>query len=515
MKTNSTATAGNGRALWKLAPIALGLLLAACGGGGSDTTTAASDATDSTTTDGTATDGTGSGTAADSASDGDAANAPTPVPTGGFDTFAAPLFDRAKWQTLELVRDVGSAHLATRKYFGDASSDRAQLAFAQTGISKIAATVKVEDIALDDASTADARARARILGTWWHIFFLPVDGSSGDVFAQLSIEQAVGGDPRIVYLVGDCGDAACSTVRVSQSGDLGPATIGQEYRLSIEAAPNQTFNFGVDGVITPVVTGLPPGPFPSAEFKILRSDVRGLDAEGEGAYVRASFDAIEVNDAPYDDFSSGQFDPAKWVDSGAEPAELFTRRIEDGVLRTRLSAPGGTTQSNSLLPVLQGNPASAAADVTVNASSRIGGSSPRARVGGFWYHSGEASSGNNGDVYADVSLTDNGAGIVARAIAVLCSDDACANFTSLFDDTTSLGSVTLGENRRLEIAWDGNQFTYKAGDASVSFAPGATAPVSGPAQQPRILIGTRIAGDGAGSDGFIDASFDNIDLSTD
>lgn len=475
----------------RLAPLALALALAACGGSDSDdsdgTTTTPPVTTPPVTT--------------------------PPVTTGGFDTFSSALLDRSKWQVLELVRDIGSAQLDIRKYFGDQSFDRSQLRFAQTGIGRIKATVTVDAIELDDASTNDARARARILGSWFHTDGEPVDGSIGDVFAHLAIQQSVGGSPRIVYFIGQCQDVSCATTDAGVFADLGPATLGQDHVLEI-AWTGTEFVFGVDGTDTQVASPYADGGPPNSEFKFLRSEVQRLDGDGEGAYIRARFDTIEVDGQAYDDFSSGRFDETKWLDTGAVPAPLVTRVIDDGVLHSRLSAPGGTSQTNQAIPVLQGNPALAAADVTVAEASRSGGSEPRARVGAYWYHSGAATTGNEGDVFADVSLTETGSGLVARALAILCTNPGCSTSTFLFDDKTTLGSVATGETKRLEISWDGNQFTYKAGEASVTFAPGAEAPVSGPAQQPGVFIGPRIAGDDAAGEAFIDATFDNIDIET-
>lgn len=480
-----------------LAPLTLALALASCGGSNNR-----NDDSGGTTTTPPATT--------------PPATTP-PVTTGGFDTFSSEEIDRSKWSGLELIREVGSLHTVVRQYFGEADS-RSSLRFAQSGIDQIAATVKVEETFFDDTTTNDARVRARIFGTWYHAAGVAANGNVGDVFSHIGIQQSVGGTPRIVYFIGQCLDANCNTTATGVGGDLGPATIGQGHALSIAWNGSQ-FTFGVDGTTTAVTPPDAPGGAPTVEFKFLRSEVQRLDGANEGAAIDASFSSVQVNGAAYDDFSSTRFDPAKWL-NGFAPGQpgndpfVISREVKNGALRSMLSASDGATRSNTIVPRVQGTPSAAAADVTIASSSRIGGSQPRARVAGFWYHSGAASSGNDGDVFAETSLTDTGAGIVARAQVVLCTDASCTTFTQLLDDTTSLGSATPGASRRLGVSWDGQQFTFSADNASVNFAPGAAAPVSGAAQQPNVLIGTRIVGGASGDDAFIDASFDNVDLTS-
>jgi TolB protein len=227
---------------------------------------------------------------------------------------------------------------------------------------------------------------------------------------------------------------------------------GGTYTITVTDPEGNVASVQEELVVTPVS--------PTAESSISPSNM--------DEFMTATFDNVEVNENPYDDFSAyadiWSLDPNKWNSPGG-CAAIVGQAVQ-------MSVTGTVGRGNCGLSVA--DPASVdslQADVTINSVSST--NAPRARIRGLYYFNG----------YGDVSATVN---VKGNRIYYSVSEEYLFNgvysWKTLAEDT--LMTVTTGQTVTISIDWDGATLTMSANDAantdevfSGSYtAPGLVAP---------------------------------------
>lgn len=452
-----------------LPALALCLLLSACGGSGS------------------------------SSSQPDPDPGPGPQPSV-YDDFGAATISTARWLDQEFRRIPGSLILEQAFTGGGAARQDNPLAFASpSSIQSISVPVRIDVADVTDTVDNNARVRFGIAGSWYNDG-RNGPGATGDVTAEVRIVRNAGSNLQADYVVSLCDNADCS-----QFQDLivvpafAPVSLGQEHVLSISWDGAQ-LSFAVDQTSAHhPAGGLAVAPA-SQPFKQIRTRIERLGSPAESAHIRATARGVTANGVEYDDFAANTLDPVKWL------THDFERGISNGSLHSRLVVHSGQPANNSLRLA---NPAGVRKlGATVSIMNVVNnGIEPRARIAGFWYHTGLSGEGATGELYGETAIVELGGELRGRALLFRCEDANCVAGTLLLDDTDTLGVVAPGTTYPASIEWDGTRFEFNLGGRTLSHQPtGAGLPV-GPSKTPQRLIGTRLAGAGSGS---IHATFDDV-----
>ena len=429
------------------------------------------------------------------------------VSTGGYDSFDDPMIDPDNWRDLELTRAIGSLRSVLRRVGSDGSNT---VEFVDPdNINSIQAQVRVEEILLDDDQTGEEHARALAgLKGYWYDDGTPGDGATGNVLAEIYLKDSGTGGLQAEYALWRCDDADCDTLTPGDRNTLAGVALGEAHTLSIVWDGGSTFTFGVNGATEVVDAG---GIFPFAApvqdspFKGLGTRVDRLDGDDEGGYIVALFDEVMVNGLLYDDFEGEALSPDRWRQLD------FKREIVAGELELELASRDEGGGRNNLTFVDPNGITAIATDVTVLKMDNRGADNPLASIAGFWYDSGLPGEGDIGEVWAEFQLRNAGAGLEPRVEVFQCTNANCLEGNLLYEDTTSFGSVEIGQTFRLSIVWDGSQFTFALDDSTVVFDPRGLAPVAGAPQSPWKAMRLRIFDDETGF-AHIRARFDNVDV---
>ncbi|HSI51148.1 MAG TPA: hypothetical protein VLA61_23030 [Ideonella sp.] len=233
--------------------------------------------------------------------------------------------------------------------------------------------------------------------------------------------------------------------------------------------------------------------------------------------------------ATYDNFGASPIDASKW--SSYER----TRRIKNGALQLAqrdwgLATSDAGTQANSYSEQLS-NPAKVTqfkAVVTLNAieltgcSANPGVGAVRARVAGSFFNTGNPTSGDyTGDVLAQVRVirysdSVDAAGLAhVEAVASVCRDSDCSSTTTI-GGVQQLGTLAVGESATLAVEWDKATKTFNFWrDITVSSVSYTLNDSIAPAvNQKYVGLRTEVPNclSGARASGFVDASFDNVQI---
>ncbi|MFN3987794.1 MAG: hypothetical protein ACK4KV_20065 [Rhodocyclaceae bacterium] len=458
-----------------LPALALCLLLSACGGSGS------------------------SSSQPDPAPDPAPGPAPAPQPNV-YDDFSAATISTARWLDQEFRRIPGSLILEQAFTGGGVARQDNPLAFASpSSIQSISVPVRIDIADVTDTVDNNGRVRFGIAGSWYNDGRRG-PGATGDVTAEVRVVRNAGGNLQAEYVVSRCENADCSQFQdLVVTPAFAPVSLGQEHVLSISWDGAQ-LTFAVDQTSAHYpASGLPVAPS-NQPFKQIRTRIERLGSPAESAHIRATARNVTVNGVEYDDFAATTLDPAKWL------SHDFERGISNGSLHSRIASHNGQTANNSLRLI---NPAGVR---KLGATVRIldavnNGSEPRARLGGFWYHTGLGGGGATGELYGETAIIEQGGELRGRALLFRCEDANCVAGSVLLSDTDTLGVVTPDTAYPASIEWDGTRFEFKLGERALTHQPTGAGLPSGPSQTPQRLIGTRLLGDGSGS---IHATFDDV-----
>ncbi len=447
-----------------------------------------------------------------------------PLPTLSlYDDFSGSTIDAAKWQSLEIVREIGGGKLVSSlRASGAPSRANNELNFANpTAIQSFQADVRLNSY----SSPAGGATRVRLNGSFYSDSTgpKPAGDFTGDVLGQLYLFGASGG-VDIRYRVVKCTIPDCSsgTIVVPET-TVQAAALGESHTLGI-AWDGAQFTFTVDGVSQPPVnpadcskypTTCQPiiNPFPNVPFKLLGTQVQFAGAGGVGS-VAGDFDNVYVNGVLYDNFdgppySGPRLSSAKWAD-----LELV-REIQGGhlVSKVAVAEPAGNVGRSRLFPVNQNAVASMQADVRVTEFQSNSGW-VRAQLTGSFYNDGSSTGANDstGEVEAYMQIaSDTGGQLYTRFYAARCTDSQCNTSTVLNNFFDSFGAVNLGETHTLFLRWDGSVFTYGMDGTIRTFDPKPYAAVNKPpVEHYKQPIYTRAQFNTGSTPVYIAAIFDNV-----
>ena len=309
-----------------------------------------------------------------------------------YDDFEGACIDPNRWVNLEFVRyiqngtlkseltQIGTTHSNTLNFIDPASVSRFQA-----------------DVTVSEVQNASARPRARVTGFFFN------DGTAGssragEVQGEIAIRHN-GSGLEVAYFIGRCNDDPCASFSTLHFNNttFGPVSFNQTYTLSIAFdAAARTFTFWFDGQTTDVLVPVSfaaqvlPSQYTSRtgfRFKGIGTRISGTHP---GVFIKSSFDNVQVNGAPYDDFSSDMINRSKW-----DRLE-FVRKVENGVGQLNLTR-FGERFGNTFSFVNAADILAYQADLTVTKLVNSGASA-RARLGGYFYNIGTGGNGRTGEV---------------------------------------------------------------------------------------------------------------------
>ncbi len=304
-----------------------------------------------------------------------------------------------------------------------------------------------------------------------------------------------------------CNNPDCSSVTdLVFAEPFGSVNLGETHTLSLAWDGTRFFTFGFDENTVKFDAAAAPVAGPSKfSFKGIGTRVSGIGGPNEGAHIKATFDNVRVNGAPYDDFSSALIDRTKWR------FLEFVKRVENGVFKSQLTR-FGANGSNTLNFADTAGVNAYQADVTVT-EVNLSSATARARLSAFFLNDGTPGDGDVGEVHAEIAIFDSGSGLRVWYLVVQCNNPDCSSFTFLIFDDTTFGTVNLGETHTLSLAWDGKRFFTFGFDGNTVKFDAAAAPVVGPSKSSFKGIGTSVREIGGPNEGaHIKATFDNVML---
>ena len=423
-----------------------------------------------------------------------------------YDNFNTAMIDRSKWSRREFVRRIDAGVLVSElTRIGSDGTNGLNLVNPDT-VNKILA-----DVTVNAVTNTNAVVQARVMGDFYNDGITAGGGFSGDIFAGTAIHHnGVGLVVAIFATRCDNSDCSATTDLLFNETAFGPIFIvlGIPHEISVAwDEMSNTFTYGFDGASFNFPVGAPVGGPPASAdaFKGISTRIDEIGAAGDGGFISATFDNVEVNNLAYDDFSTALIDRSKWL------TREFVRHLDSGKLESVLTSYGADG-SNSLEFIDPAAVSAIRADVMLtdfdNTNARA-----RARLRGVFYNDGTPGLGNVGDVFANIDLRHDGAQLVATYGVDICDDPTCDTGTSLVFDNTTLGPISLGVTYKLTLDWNGSIFTFGLDNNLVTFNPKVAAPVNGPARAPFMGIGTRVNGIGGPAEGaYLAATFDNVEI---
>ncbi|MDH4247015.1 MAG: fibronectin type III domain-containing protein [Deltaproteobacteria bacterium] len=446
-----------------------------------------------------------------------------PVPV--FDAFNTTVMDGAKWETPSLQRTVSGGVLKLDTAIqnakaGETYSSQLNLADQASPVLAFQADIKVVSASVTSAN-GTAQGRTSLELAYREAGY----GNTQQDFHGIRVElrKTATALTTNAYMF-SCADLNCATgygaspaITWTPSNPTGAATLGTVYTVGIRLDPaTNIFTITINGISGTLDASSYPY-FNPAHFAFgrLRTQIRAGNTDGDSGQMSAEYDNVKIDLGTgwvnYDDFTTGPIDNAKW--SGSQT----TVGIAGGALSISQSA--GVQKSSENIGFKNSLPIAAiSAEVKVTAFSDGGNPAvlTKARMGGVFFHEGsvgDGRGGQNGDVWAEISISSLG----AVFDVVKCLDPRCNTGLSLPGASqTPLGvPLTLGQTYQLSIAWDGAVFRFRVdGNPEVVYDPVATGGVKIVNSQPSssyLSVGTRITGTlGASDRGSISALFDNV-----
>jgi hypothetical protein len=422
-----------------------------------------------------------------------------------YDDFSGGGINAAKWQNLEVVREIRSGKLVSGLRAAGPSPINNSLLFANpSAVQSFHTEARITSATLPTAGDCGLRLRGSFYndGTTG-------SGALGDVRAELyALEANTGG--QVGYVVYRCTNSDCSTLTYVIAPTIVKAiTIGETHTLGI-AWDGSFFTFTVDGlptVVNPRLVQPVVNPTPQVSLKMLTSQVTIFPPGGTGS-VAGEFDNVYVNGALYDDFSGTRLDPAKWDGANLE----LVREISGGRLVSKVTAADTALlyPRNRIRFVNTKAVKTLQADVTVTNSQSVG-SSVSARLFGTFYNDGASTSGTDqtGDVAARLQIaSSNGGSLNVNVLIDRCLDPQC-NSSTTFGSFT-LGTVNLNETHTLFLQWTGSVFVYGMDGVTASFDPSPYYPPAKPPADPFSEFRTHVLVNTDGGIGHIAATVDNV-----
>jgi hypothetical protein len=232
------------------------------------------------------------------------------------DPFDGTTINAENWLDQERVRSLtGTALRHIQRDVGRRTSNSSGSAFSwssslsrPTPVTQLRGIVRVGALSVTGcgANGYQARARARLLGTFFNTGVRTTGSNVGDVLAQVWMARgANSADPagvmRVEGWVGVCLDATCQGAQqIGSTVSLGTASVGDSVTLAVEwDRAAKTFNFLRDGgASSGSVTYTVNDSFePSVAFKTVgtRTEVPNCTATAAEASIDATFDTISVN----------------------------------------------------------------------------------------------------------------------------------------------------------------------------------------------------------------------------
>jgi hypothetical protein len=425
-----------------------------------------------------------------------------------YDDFSGTFIDKSKWKWADWVREIDTGTGKLLLKHGSHNPNTASsfpyttwnnLPFSNpNSVNSIQADITI----LQNQITGAAYTRTRLEGRWFN------DGTAGggyagDIYAEVGIRWT-GTEFRGYWWVGRYPGASDT---VNQLGyGLFPTTlsIGVNYIHYIDynsTANEFTFMIGSDSITFGTPSGLPPRVGNANNpWKSLTTRVQ-IDNQNSSAYISATFDNVYKNGVLYDNFSSPTINSANWTNYE------FVREISGGKVRSKIrSSPATTSSFSSALEF--SNPSIINAiqtKVTLLDFDNPQGTSPRARIAGYYYNDGTSGGGYIGDVGAQVRIGGSGTDPVGEWSVWKCTDLACNNVEALAWGTF-ITPVSVGGTYTLFLGWNGSQFALRLNNEIQSYVPTTTI---NPPNNPWRMAGTHIYNP-SNKEATVEALFDDV-----
>jgi hypothetical protein len=433
-----------------------------------------------------------------------------------YDDFSGDRIDAARWQNLEMVREIrGGKLVSSLRATGvpGSVSNTSQLANA-AGIQSLQADVRL----LEYTPPPGGGARMRVAGYFYNDGTTGT-GATGDVAVQLYLRGTNAG-VDICYDGFRCTNADCSmSTTLFPVTTVKSAALGEMHTLAI-GWNGEVFTFTVDGVPTvvdprPIVPVGSPNPrTPEKKFgaRLL------FGGPGGTGSVSGDYDNVYVNGSLYDDFdgvspnSGPRLDPAKWIDLE------YVQEIQSGRLVSKVAHTGGsgTSANNRLRPVNTRLVTALQWDETVTALESTG-TDVMTRLNAVFYNDGTSTgpSDARGDINASIRIhSNNGGPLTVLFLVTRCVDAPCNTDAAFFSD--SFATVNVGETHTLFLNWDGSVFTYGVQTLGITktFDPRPYYAVAKPPVSIYKDIRTRVSINTANAYGYIATTVDNIHVNS-
>lgn len=431
---------------------------------------------------------------------------------GVFDDFSGDTIDGNKWKNQELVREVKSGKLVTGIRINTDQTggygNRTQFQNPNT-IYKMQASVKIDsynfDTSITDSDHQDIGAELQ--GNFYR-------DASGDVLAGIALIDFTGPDGLQAgcHVESEGGSEAAQMFTMAVSA-------GTSYSLSI--GYNETsgeFICRIENESTTaseeITLARPTDDLgdPANGYKALTT-FYSIHDEPNGAFevdaaIFASYDNVEVNDGPYDDFNTAPIDINNWS------SREIVRKVNSGRLQLTQQNVGMSRETNRMRTAdsVQGGDFFQV-DITMDGNSQISGSTAtfgQAIAGGFFYndtHDGSYN-GREGDNYARIHLQLNSLGtLVANARIWRCDNVACSSDSGVWSqDFTTAPAEDVPQTVSIERV--GSVLKFKMNDEVIEYT--VIGNIFNPSHAQRRLT-TRVNSTD-GEQGHVTAYFDNVYL---
>lgn len=368
-------------------------------------------------------------------------------------------------------------------------------------------SLQAEVTVLETRLEGSARTYAFLGGRFYNVSAGSHDTYLGDVYAEVSIRETGKGLEARWYI----GKYRTAKAKLWDMASRAlPVTIeyGKPYTLSIEFdadARRFTFKAG-SAAATYGPLNVPRNPKGAVKaWKALGVTARAY-RERERAFISATFDDVQVNGVPYEDFSSPRIDETKWV------TYEYVREIKEGKFRCMARGSTGSTDTvNSYLSVKSPKSVEALqATVTLLGWEASGGASAFARLGGNFYNDGTEGKGFKGEIGATVTI--GGSDLNPKGEwSVLRFNDKEGNIelAEVIASGEFSTPVALGDTYTLFLQWDGSRFTFILNDEEVEYVPDPKS-IRRPSKQPWRGLGCGVWFNVEGQEASVEAAFDDV-----
>ncbi len=282
---------------------------------------------------------------------------------------------------------------------------------------------------------------------------------------------------------------------------------GTEYTVKINLHDSNQLTFSIDGESHTMIGPASLGPA-IKEYMLLTTKVYGNGTATGTGYVSATFDDVEVNGSPYDDFSASPVG-THWSNGEA------IRKISNGKLQLNVQNVGKTIEDTNLWLDPNYRTEFFQADVTIESSSILTGVDTwaEARVYGALYNDTyDAGSyiGSEGEIWGISRLKYFPAGhFTPEASIFRCDVDDCSSTTTVWSqDFPQDKSCTpqLDTPATLSIHKKENSLVFSCNQEQIIYTiPGSQYPSNSDLKKLRSRVHST-----SGQSGYLKATFDNV-----